>query len=105
MGACGLLEAEEGARLLVDPPLAHQVVSRVLHIVLNDTPWEWSEWASSPEYPERSAASVAISNSREVSRVSWSGLWPTFFPVTFLKVIPSSTRKMEYLDLIPGGRA
>ena len=67
MTACGLLEAEEGARLLVDPPLAHQVVSRVLHIVLNDTPWDWSKmssalWASSPEYPELSSARVAISN-------------------------------------------
>ena len=63
-----------------------------------------AHWASSPEYPEPSAARVAISNSREVSRVSWSGLRPMLFPVTFLKVNPSATMKMEYLDLIPGGR-
>ena len=40
VGAGGLLEAEEGARLLVDPSLAAQVVSRVLHIFLNHTTWE-----------------------------------------------------------------
>ena len=66
MGAGGLLEAEKGARLLVDPSLAAQVVSRVLHILLDDTTWEWSERTSSPENPEESVASVAISNSREV---------------------------------------
>ena len=66
VGAGRLLVAEEGARLLVDPSLAAQVVSRVLHVLLDDTTWEWSERTSSPENPEESAASVAISNSREV---------------------------------------
>ena len=67
VGAGGLLEAEEGASLLVDPPLALQVVSRVLHILLHDTTWKIEEpGTSSPENPEPSAASVAISNSREV---------------------------------------
>ena len=41
MGAGGLLEAEGGTRLLVDPSLAAERVSEVLHILLNDTPWEW----------------------------------------------------------------
>ena len=66
VGAGRLLVAEEGARLLVDPSLAAQVVSGVLHVLLDDTTWEWSERTSSPENPEESAASVAISNSREV---------------------------------------
>ena len=43
VGAGGLLEAEEGARLLVDPSLAAQVVPGVLHILLDDTTWEWSK--------------------------------------------------------------
>ena len=37
VGAGGLLEAEKGARLLVDPGLAAQVVPGVLHILLDDT--------------------------------------------------------------------
>ena len=41
MGAGGLLEAEEGASLLVDASLAAQVVSGVLHILLNHTTWQW----------------------------------------------------------------
>ena len=39
VGAGGLLEAKKGASLLVDPPLAAQVVSRVLCILLDDTTW------------------------------------------------------------------
>ena len=66
VGAGGLLEAEEGASLLVDPSLAAQVVSGVLHILLDDTTWEWSKKSPSPENPDPSAARVAISNSREV---------------------------------------
>ena len=66
VGAGGLLEAEKGTGLLVDPSLAAQVVSGVLHVLLDDTTWEWSERTSSPENPEESVASVAISNSREV---------------------------------------
>ena len=64
VGADGFLEAEEGARLLVDPSLAAQVVSRVLCILLDDTTWEWSKRTISPENPEPSAARVAISKSR-----------------------------------------
>ena len=66
VGAGGLLEAEKGASLLVDPSLAAQVVSGVLHILLDDTTWERSKRRLSPENPEASAARVAISNSREV---------------------------------------
>ena len=66
MGAGGLLEAEKSTRLLVDPSLAAQVVSGVLHVLLDDTTWEWSKRPLSPENPEASAARVAISNSREV---------------------------------------
>ena len=67
VGAGGLLEAEKGACLLVDPPLAAQVVSRVLHIFLDDAPWKRSKGSTlSPENPDASAARVAISNSREV---------------------------------------
>ena len=66
VGAGGLLEAEEGARLLVDPSLAAQVVSGVLHVFFNHTTWEWCQRALSPENPDPSPASVAISNSREV---------------------------------------
>ena len=80
MGAGGLLEAEEGASLLVDPSLAAQVVSRVLCILLNDTTWEWSKRTLSPENPEPSAARVAISNSREVRLGSGEGPCPS--PVT-----------------------
>ena len=43
MGAGGLLEAEEGASLLVDPSLTAQVVSGVLHILLDDTTWKRRE--------------------------------------------------------------
>ena len=42
VSAGGLLEAEEGTGLLVDPSFAAQVVSRVLHILLDDTTWERS---------------------------------------------------------------
>ena len=35
-----LLEAEGSTRLLVDPSFAAQVVSRVLHILLDHTPWK-----------------------------------------------------------------
>ena len=42
VGAGGLLEAEKGAGLLVDPSLAAQVVSGVLHILLDDTTWKRS---------------------------------------------------------------
>ena len=66
MGAGGLLEAEEGACLLVDPSLTAQVVSGVLYILLDDTTWKRREGLLSPENPEPSAAEVAISNSREV---------------------------------------
>ena len=67
VGAGRLLEAEEGARLLVDPKAAaHQVVHVVLHISFDDTTWEWSQRALSPENPDPSAARVEISNSREV---------------------------------------
>ena len=40
--AGGFLEAEKGARLLVDPSLAAQVVSGVLHPLLDDTTWKRS---------------------------------------------------------------
>ena len=40
VGAGGLLEAEKGACLLVDPSLAAQVVSKVLHKLLDDTTWK-----------------------------------------------------------------
>ena len=43
VGAGGLLEAEKGTGLLVDPSLAAQVVSGVLHILLNDTTWTRSK--------------------------------------------------------------
>ena len=43
VGAGGLLEAEKGASLLVDPSLAAQVVSGVLHILLDDTTWKRSK--------------------------------------------------------------
>ena len=66
VGAGGLLEAKGSTRLLVDPSLAAQVVSRVLCILLDDTTWEWSKRTLSPENPEPSAARVEISNSREV---------------------------------------
>ena len=82
VGAGGLLEAEEGASLLVDPSLAAQVVPGVLHILLDDTTWEW-EWSKrtfSPVNPEPSAARVAISNSREVWLSSDEG--PCASPVT-----------------------
>ena len=74
VGAGGLLEAEKGTSLLVDPPLALKGVSEVLHILLDDTTWEWSRWVLSPENPEPSVARVAISNSREVG--SGTGLSP-----------------------------
>ena len=68
MGAGGLLEAEKSASLLVDPPLAAQVVSGVLHILLNYTPWERRGKSNSfsPENPDPSVARVAILNSRVV---------------------------------------
>ena len=75
MGAGGLLEAEKGTGLLVDPSLALKGVSEVLHILLDDTTWEgMGSRAFSPENPEPSAARVAISNSREVG--SGTGLSP-----------------------------
>ena len=80
MGAGRLLEAEEGARLLVDPSLAAQVVSGVLHVFFNHTTWEWCQRALSPENPDPSPASVAISNSREVRL--FSGEDPCASPVT-----------------------
>ena len=43
VGAGGLLEAEKGASLLVDPSLAAQVVSGVLHMLLDDTTWKRSK--------------------------------------------------------------
>ena len=66
VGAGGLLEAKKGTGLLVDPPLAAQVASGVLHMLLDDTTWKRSRGLLSPENPEPSAARVAISNSREV---------------------------------------
>ena len=74
VGAGRLFEAEEGARLLVDPLLAAQVVSGVLHPLLDDTTWKSSKGPLSPENPDASAASVAISNSRDVD--SGTGLSP-----------------------------
>ena len=74
VGAGRLLEAEKGARLLVDPSLAAQVVSGVLHILFDYTTWKRSKGLSSPENPDPSAASVAVSNSREVG--SGTGLSP-----------------------------
>ena len=41
VGAGGFPEAEKSACLLVDPLLAFKGVSPILHIFLNDTPWEW----------------------------------------------------------------
>ena len=42
VGAGGLLEAEKGAGLLVDPSLAAQIASGVLHMLLDDTTWKRS---------------------------------------------------------------
>ena len=42
VGAGGLLEAKKGTGLLVDPPLAAQVASGVLHMLLDDTTWKRS---------------------------------------------------------------
>ena len=71
VGAGRFPEAEKSACLLVDPPLAVQVVSGVLHILLDDTTCEKSGRCSlySPENPDPSVARVAISNSRVVSVV------------------------------------
>ena len=71
VGTGRLLVAEEGACLLVDPSLAVEGVSEVLHILLDDTTWEKSGKCSfnSPENPDPSVARVAISNSRVVSVV------------------------------------
>ena len=74
VGAGRLLEAKKSTGLLVDPSFAFKVLSGVLHILLNDTTWEWRKWTSSPVNPEPSAARVAISNSREV--VSGTALSP-----------------------------
>ena len=74
MGAGRLLEAEGGTCLLVDSSLAAQVVSRVFNPLLDDTTWKRSKGPLSPENPEASAASVAISNSRDVD--SGTGLSP-----------------------------
>ena len=55
VGAGGLLEAEKGTCLLVDPLLALKGVSDVLHILLDDTTWEGREGskrAFSPENPD-----------------------------------------------------
>jgi len=55
VGAGGLLEAEKGASLLVDPPLALKGVSDILHILLDDATWEGREGskrAFSPENPD-----------------------------------------------------
>ena len=43
VGAGGLLEAKKGTGLLVDPPLAAQVASGVLHMLLDDTTWKRSK--------------------------------------------------------------
>ena len=51
VGAGWFLEAEVGARLLVDPSLAVEGVSEVLHILLNDTTWKRSKRTISPENP------------------------------------------------------
>ena len=80
VGAGGLLETEKGASLLVDPSLAAQVVSGVLHVLLDDTTWKGEQGTLSPENPEPSAARVAISNSREV--MLGSGEDPCASPVT-----------------------
>ena len=74
MGAGGLLEAKGSTRLLVDPSLAAQVVSGVLHMLLDDATWKRSKRTLSPENPEPSTACVAISNSKAVG--SGSGLSP-----------------------------
>ena len=69
MGAGRLLEAEKSASLLVDPLLAGKRVSPILHILLNDTPWEKrgkGRTIYAPENPDPSVARVAISNSTEV---------------------------------------
>ena len=55
VGAGGLLEAEKGASLLVDPLLALKGVSDILHILLDDATWEGREGskrAFSPENPD-----------------------------------------------------
>ena len=49
MGAGGLLEAKEGASFLVDASFAAQVVSGVLHILLDDTTWQWCKILSKQE--------------------------------------------------------
>ena len=71
VGAGRLLEAEKGTCLLVDPLLALEGVSEILHILLDDTTCEKSGQCSlySPENPDPSVARVAISNSRVVSVV------------------------------------
>ena len=58
VGAGGLLEAEKGTCLLVDPRLALKGVSEVLHILLNNTTWEGveAERLFSPENPDPSVA-------------------------------------------------
>ena len=82
VSAGGFLEAEQGARLLVDSSLAAQVVPGVLHILLNDTAWERSRRGLPPENPDPSEAKVAISNSRVVSPGSLSSVKRIFVPVT-----------------------
>ena len=72
MGAGRLLEAEKSASFLVDPPLAVKGIPKVLHILLNYTPWDRRGKSNpfSPENPDLSVARVAISNSRVVVVVS-----------------------------------
>ena len=43
VGAGGLLEAKKGTGLLVDPSLAAQIASGVLHMLLDDTTWKRSK--------------------------------------------------------------
>ena len=68
MSAGGLLEAEKSASLLVDPPLAVKGIPKVLHILLNYTPWDRRGKSNlfSPGNPDPSVARVAILNSRVV---------------------------------------
>ena len=72
MGAGGFLEAEKSASLLVDPTLAVKGIPKVLHILLNYTPWDRRGKSNpfSPGNPDPSVARVAISNSRVVVVVS-----------------------------------
>ena len=101
VGAGGLLEAEKSAGLLVDPSLAAQVVSGVLHKLLDDTTWRRSKRFYHLRIQSHQEQELQSQTQEKCHWALMKIFAPRQAPKAFLE---SNLTVLDHLDLVPGGR-